>query len=408
MGETGEVPVNTAGTSLRQVAAQQPETVTTEASAQIDPRVYFAAGQFQIKAESIDSDMGHPWRTVHDRGFLAENNFGTIVVGVTYDTNKAQTTEETPFGLLIAEKTSGGQSSSVFIEGLSEKQRGNITDAVNQFVPSLPDEMRHQFIRKIIQEAPNLKDENAIAQKLAKMGLELLPDYANSTSVEQFSQWAEVGGKTPTEEQRAQLAEFTRLVASKMPSDKFFELMKKYQDDLKYTHDPYGTTYQTIFTDMAQWVLDEREDTQRNYPLLKRIRPDQYTVKDKVTQPINSVAELETALAALPVEPMPDTRGKYHANEIPEMVRLESVMGGTGIKTWSVSTSEGRGLPHIFTLTNKFQSDELNIAGNGRDEPIKLIEVGGKFYVSSDGRHRVAALKALGVAEVPAMVIHIT
>lgn len=411
MGETGEIPINVVGAEPKpkvaepvvELAAEPPQKEAEKA--QVDPRDYFVIGKFQKRAEAIDPDKVHPWNTVHYGGLLIENSFGAIAAGETYDTNLAQTSEETPFGLLIAEQTSDGKASSVFVRGMDQNQRGYVMDAIYTIAPSLPDEARHQFVRKIIQEAPTLKDEKVIAEKLARMGLDLLPDFVNTSQVEQIPQWPEVGGRAPTEEQQVQLTEFARLVASKMPSDRFNTRMRKLQDDLRFTDDPYGRNYQTIFTQMTQWVLDEREDTGRNYGLLQREKPDEYPIKDKVTRPICSEDELREALASLPVEQMPDTRGRYRANEAPEMVRLDCVVGGTGIETWSVSTSEGRGFSKILELTRELQSGKARVVG--RNEPIRLIEVDGKYYVESDGRHRIAALKALGVAEVPAMVTHI-
>jgi len=306
--------------------------------------------------------------------------------------------------LLIAEKTSDGQGNSVFVKDLDQNQRGYVINAINTFAPSLPDATRHQFVRLIIQEAPNLKDEKVITEKLARMGLELLPDHANRAA-EALPQWVEAGGQTPSGEQQGELAEFTRLIASKMPHDEFDKRMQKFQDDLRFIDDPYGRNYQTIFIQMSQWVLDGREDTSRNYGILQREKPTEYTIKDKVTHPISSEDELKERLSSLPVEPMPDTRGSSRTDETPEMVKLDQVVGGTGIETWSVSTSGGRGPSKILELTRELQSGNASVAG--RNEPIRLIEADGKYYVESDGRHRTAALKALGVTEVPVMVTHV-
>lgn len=405
MEETGEVPINVAEAAPKPVVVEPTRQVEAKKGVQVDARDYFVIGKFQKKAESIDPNKTHPWNTVHYRSFLAGNNFGVIAVGETYDAEVAQTSKESPFGLLIVERTSDGKASSAFVRGLDQSQRGYVMDAINTIAPSLSDETRHQFIKRIIQEAPTLKDERVIALRLARMGLELLPDFANTSQSEQITQWTEVEGKAPTKEQQAQLAEFTKLVASKMPGDRFTEHMQRFQDDLRFTDDPYGRNYQTIFTQMTQWVLDERGDTQRNYGLLQREKPDEYTINDKVTRPIGSEDELKTALASLPVEPMPDTRGRHRSNEVPEMVRLADIVGGTGIETWEVSTSEGRGFPKIFEFTQEFQKGNASVVG--RNEPIRLIEVDGKFYVEGDGRHRTAALKALGVPEAPALVTHI-
>lgn len=405
MGETEEIPIDVAKTAVKPADVEPARKIETKKDRQVDARDYFAIGKFQKKAESVDQNKSHPWNTVHYGGFLAESDYGTIAVGETYDTHIAQTSEETPFGLLIAERTNDDQGNSLFMRDLDQSQRGYVIDAINTFAPSLPDQARHQFIRILIQEVPNLKGEKVTAEKLAKIGLALLPDLPNNDQPEVQRQWIEIWGKTPTAEQQAQLVNFAQLVASKMPRDAFDQRMQKLQGDLRFIDDPYVRNYQTIFTQMTQWVLDERDDTKRNYDILRRDKPEEYTIKDKVTRPINSEDELEQALASLLVEKMPDTRGRQRGDETPEMVQLDQIVGGSGIETWSVSTSEGRGLSKIFEFTRELQSGNASVAG--RNEPIRLIEVDGKYYVESDGRHRTAALKALGVAQVPVMVTHI-
>lgn len=397
MGETGEVPIE---------VAESAQKVKIEKDVEIDVRDYFALGKFQKRGEAIDPT--HPWNTVRYEGVWIENEFGTIVVGETYDAEVAQTSKEPPFGLLIAEQTKkDGQASSVFIRDLNQSQRGYVMEAIRIIAPCLPDEARHKFIRNIIQELPSLKDEEFIFRRLAEMALELIPDYENIPQAKQTFQWPELKDKTPTEEQQKQLTNFINLVARKMPSDRFAERMEDFfQNDLAFIDDPYGTNYQSIFIEMIQWVLKERKDTQRNSELLKKGRPEEYTIKDKVTRPIRSEEELEKVLRSLPVEPMPDTRGRFRTNKTPELVELDRVVGGTGIETWLVSDSEGRGLTRIFKLALMFQEDEEVSRLLGGIAPIEFIEFNRKYYVG-DGRHRVAALKALGVAKVPAMVTHI-
>lgn len=204
-------------------------------------------------------------------------------------------------------------------------------------------------------------------------GLELLPDYVDNGQAIPQNQWPKVNGKVPTNEQQTQLAKFTRLVASKMPKTKFAELMKKLQNDLMFTDDPYGRNYPAIFIQMTQWVLETREDTPRNYAILQGGKPEEYTIKDKVTRPITSEGELRAILSSLSVKPMPDIRGRHRLNEVPEMVQLDQVVGGPGIESWAViSTSEGRGFPRVWEFVLRFQSGEASASVAGRDEPIRL------------------------------------
>lgn len=337
-------------------------------------------------------------------GLLAENSYGTIAAGLTFDLNYAQTTSENPFGLLITEKVNGRERNSIFVKGLNPEIGNCIFDALRKFVPFLPDAIRHQFVQKVIQEAPNLRNGKIIEEKLARIGLELLPDYPN-LNVGSSVQWQEKGGKMPTEEQIAQLGKFSELVAKKMPKDKFNEKIEALQNDLKFTDDPYGKNYKGFFTQMADWVLRAREDIKPNYEILKREKPEEYTIKDKITRPINSIDELKNILSSLAFEPMPDINSRQISNRAPEMVELEKILGAPVTKSWLVSTSESRGENNIFKLAEAFQTGAYIIGGENKQ--ILITEVDGKYYVDGDGRHRTAALKALGVHEIPAMVSHV-
>ncbi len=97
----------------------------------------------------------------------------------------------------------------------------------------------------------------------------------------------------------------------------------------------------------------------------------------------------------------------YAQQERAEFVPLDKVMGGTGITDWTVSNASGRGVPKILELARALVDGSASVAGRF-NKPIRVFEIGGEYYLESDGRNRTAALKALGVDEVPMMVTHIS
>lgn len=374
----------------------------------LDARDYFAIGKFQKTAELIDPDKTHNWSLVRNPGVFIKSEFGTIVVGETYNAEAMSTNK---FGILIAERDVDGKASSVFLEHLNQSQRIDLMYAIHLIAPCLPDKQRHEFLRKIIQTNEHLREAPFISEIITRMALELLPNHQNSQKNSEFDFVIElppVNGKRPTQEQQKTFVEFARIVASKMPKDKFDENLQKFLDNLPFTTDPYGKNFSTIFFEMTQWVLDVREDTQRKYNILKMEEPDQYPIEDQITTEIHSLSQLESILASLPIEEMPDIRNRVRGNERPEIVSLNNIVGGNGITRWDkISTSEGRGLSHVYELIYKLKQREVSVTGKGGKEPIRLIKIGDKFFVESDGRHRVAALKAMGVDKIPAMVTYI-
>lgn len=120
-----------------------------------------------------------------------------------------------------------------------------------------------------------------------------------------------------------------------------------------------------------------------------------------ITNAIRNKEDLESALQNLPrPEPMPEIKvGMPKA----EFVQLKDVVGGNNMDNWSVSSEQGRGLDKIHSIVESFQNGTLNVNGE-KVPPIQVRKVNGKYYVDGDGRHRVAALKVLGVDKVPMMV----
>lgn len=379
-----------------------PDKSGVEKKSGTDIREYFRATFFQKKAEEIDSNSSHPWNSTVDGGFLAQNDSGVVLAGETYDDKEPQGSKA---GILILGKTADGQISSLFTKNLTKEQRLAVLDEIHTVTPCLPDSLRYLYIQKLIQEIPNISDKTIIQERLATLALDLLPDLPNNSLPFESLDWDKLSTK-PSADQQEQLTTFLSIVGRKMPADKYRERIQRFQDDLRFIDDPFGRNYGDIFTQARQWVLQDRDDTPRNYDLLKRTDPQEYSIKDKITRKIESQDDLENFLETIPIEEMPDVSSKARGAEIAEMVSIDQIVGGANMKKWSISTSEGRGLPRIYQLAKHYSEGSENIAG--KNDPIRVIKVNGKFFVETDGRHRTAALKALGVKEVPMLVAHIS
>ena len=305
--------------------------------------------------------------------------------------------------MLIAERTSDGQNSSIFTNELNQDQRGWVLDSINSTAPRLEDEQRHIYMREVIQIIPSLKDlkDYQIAKKLAEVALKVIPDINTSQTRSFDLAWA---NEQPSTEQRAEIYDFLALVGQKLSPDKLDDRIQQLIDDARWTDDPFGKNYAGIFSGLRDWVMDDR-GMERKFDLMQQPKLAEYKISDEVITPITSEIELRGRLAQLPVEYMPNTTRLPRGKQSAEMVQLVEVVGGSDIKDWTVSASEGRGLSKIYELTTDLQKGYASVAG--KNEPIKVVEIDGKYFVETDGRHRTAALKALGVSEAPMLVTHI-
>ena len=359
-----------------------------------DVRDYFKITIFQKEASQVDEDKSHPWEKVHN-SFYVKNEYGVIVAGECYEGR------DLPLSLLLAEKTVDGQHTSMYHRTLSRQQMGNISNAIDTFTPHLEDKTRHAFIRKIIQLSQEITPEELMAEKTSMCLLDILPDINSSISIEDEPLINSLLEQVD-QEKKIQLGNFLAKAAKKMPVELFREKLKNLNESLVFRHDPFGKFYPQLFFEITEWVINSRDDTKINYSLLQRPELEKYFVKDQVRRTFKSKEELASVLFALPIESFPDIKNKEVGLRHPEMVDLDLLIGGQTIENWNVSTSEGRGLERIFQLATEFQNGTRDVVGRG--DPIDAIKINGKYYVNSDGRHRTAALKALGVKNVPMLV----
>ena len=139
-----------------------------------------------------------------------------------------------------------------------------------------------------------------------------------------------------------------------------------------------------------------------------------FQVGNKVTRRIESVDDLEKIFES-DESPKPEyikpSIDSEFSQPAAEFVPLDQVVGGAdGAKydqTFLVfpkaQEAEGRGRQRVLEIAKSYQEGRpLDPA-----KPQEYYEHKGKYYVTS-GRHSTAALKAMGVPQIPALVTHIT
>jgi hypothetical protein len=367
----------------------------------VDARDYFRDTAFQKEAEELDPDKSHRWQTARGAGVLVRDDYGKVALAETFDAEEPD--RDNRVGLLLAEQDKDGRGSSAYVRNeLNPAIRGRIVDIVNDVSPRLNGENRHTFVRALIQLLPTLEkqSEEVVTETLNTLVLKLVPDHPSGVEANEIPH---IGAANA--QQQEQLVRLITLASKKMSPENFSQRLSQFQDNLQRMDDSFGRNYVNLLSDIRSWVLDSREDTKRNFEALRRTEPIDYLIGDKITREFSSQDELEQILRALPVERMPDITFAQRSRVQAEFVDLERVVGGTGIDNWTVSTSQGRGLEKIYQLSQALKDGSASVVGN--NQPIKVVEMDGKYFVEADGRHRTAALKALGVARAPMLVTHI-
>lgn len=366
----------------------------------VDPREYFKLTMFQKVVEEMDPDKTHPWSAVRSDHLFFENSFGNIFVGGTYD--RRQPYKKRP-GLLIFVKGEDGTITSTYNNDLDQNQRGAIVDILNLAVPHLPGSQAHEFARLVIEDIQNLDNIPNLTSHFAAVALDLVPDNAEPLALTNLVGRLKLPTE-PTDQQSKEMEKFLGKIARKVDRNLFEQKLEELQGWIGHVDEPLGRNYGLLFSDSLKWLFETR-GMERNYQALKRRRLKDYPIKDKVTNPIASSKELLSVLEAVPIETMPRVEPSSQQNPVAELVVLDKVVGGAAIKNWLVSETKGRGPEQIFKLVQAFQNDTTGKAIEY--EPLEVFEVNDKYFVEGDGRHRAAALKALGVAEVPMMVTHL-
>lgn len=129
-----------------------------------------------------------------------------------------------------------------------------------------------------------------------------------------------------------------------------------------------------------------------------------FPVHDLIGRQVGSLEGLKQVLKEEPAEAVPDILDNSQP-WVAEFVSIEKIVGGgVGKIDWSViSKAEGRGIERVWAIIQAIQKGNIDLTGIG--DQLKVKEINGKYYVSQ-GRGRVAALKALKIPFYPMYVKH--
>lgn len=367
-----------------------------------EPREYFRVGVFQKRAEDSDLNIGHRWDLVMEgTDFQVSGEKGLMMMGETFDME----TEPPGFGLLVMSKFGSETVSHAWDRMLNQEVRGRVMDMVRNITPRLNEEQRHEWMKDLIERAGELGEltEAEFVEVMGGLVFESVPDVeleeiGREEMGDLVDQLEGAGGE--------RLERFIKTLSKKVSPEKAKQVLTTLNDNVRRLADPTGKDLPYVMNLYFKGIMDSRDDMEYDYEALGRDPVEMYEVKDQIQQKFKDRGELDVVLSGMDCEPFPYTSHLRESNSVYEIVPIEEIVGGSGMKNWLVSPEESRGPELIYKYVQMAQNGEFKIGGN--QLAMNVIEVDGKYFVYRDGRHRVAALKALGVGEVPMRVIHMS
>ena len=368
-----------------------------------DPRDYLKVSTFQKHAREIDSNIDNPWERYPDGIVWIKKAEHELMMssGIDFDGSCRN--------ILLLSRSPNGEVNSGYLDNLTTQTANFIESTIRIVSRRFPAEKRPIFIKELLENYPKFSnmDHNDIAFKVTLLALDLLPDDPDMKPLEKIIELsASNDGTVPDKWQNSSVQRLMQIVSRKMSRNEFDKKLSQLTKDIEhgYIDHIYGKYFDSIFSYGLDWVVSSRMDIQESDMDLDNKdtgRKSTFPIKDLVKKDIRTVADLQNVLSDEIVKKEPDWDNTKGSDRKVEFVDVVKIVGGNNITDWS---EPDFGIKHVKWMVDNFMNGGIDISVN--DTPIDLKEINGEYYVSGDGRHRTAALKALNVSFIPAVVTH--
>jgi len=252
----------------------------------------------------------------------------------------------------------------------------------DDLLPRTQTDMRFDLVKRVLDIVKREDSELDKALKICGVYLDLLSQVADTHTFSSKD-------------------EFLDKLISLVPESKRNQLQDNITDQIQYNNDPWGISLASTIGSILVEFSNIHEIQFEEIRVDIRKETLEFDLQSRVGNSIKSVDDLHDALKDIPHEVYPiklKVEGKVEA----EMVPLSQIVGGSGLISWdNPSISEGRGKSRVMNFVKAVVEGRSKYLFN---EPIRLLKQGGSYFIN-DGRHRVAAFKALGIDQIPAIVI---
>lgn len=360
-----------------------------------DARDYFADGVKEKLVRTLDPNPDHHWEDAKGDVRIARDGL-KVFEGV------ARHRDGTAGFLIAGERPDGTVcSDEIVVSWQIADQAIELFKTASLYLPielvqahteRLAEYLRHAEHEPLAQITAMMESFFAVLPKDPDaMPLELLPNLPEKHRD---------GG--PTAAQQEAFQKVVRAASAVLPPELLLTKLDAFLADIPYTMNAYQNYFPALLQDIAKWAVVDRPQYPPRYgagdtgDMLSKFAVDKSISRECATQ-----EDAETYLALQAAEPMPPLHRLHGKPRVPEIVPLEKLVGGNGIEDWSrIPTSENRGMKQIWKLMQEMQNGQFDCTL----APMKVAKYQGKYYVDGDGRHRAAALKALGVERAPMLV----
>lgn len=352
-------------------------SMNTEPVPSMSPAVYFRRSLLQLEGIAIAPDKANLWRNTQVDVFCAQESTA-IVAGYVYSTKTSE-----PTRIIVA--IQDGQKFQSEILPLKYDSKNNNIIGVLQFLQYIPLPQRIECTKWIIANAERYSDETKV-----EFYMHILETFSDLRNVPLRQDMYGIL------EEKA-VFESIQAVLNKVPGDKI-----QYVMDTIISERSRDLAISDRLYDVITTVIESRS----MQPVLKSAEPVVYSIKDKITNPFEGDITpqlVQSRLDEIPFTTYPGNRNITYGQA--EFVQLDAIVGGANMESWNnILTENPRGIELVTKYVNDYQNGVMSIGGQRDTDPIHLVKIGNQYWVYSQGRHRISALKALRVKEIPAIV----
>jgi len=261
-------------------------------------------------------------------------------------------------------------------------------------------------IGRFIKENPNYSPEELEIFLIDKV-LDKIPNKESATSAEEvniiladYFEKRELNQDTPKSQKNVE--SILKKMATKLDTEAFSILMEDMRDSTKLYIFDEDFNYSLLLSEgwLAAFIRS------REQGFVTSIETPAFQTINQISRQVNSPEELKTILLNEKFEAIPaGALVKEGSTYQEELVDIVTVVGMSETDSWIVQDIKGsdKGVDNIWKRVEYFKKNDLHYKSENMF--IKGTRVGGKIYVHEDGRNRFAALKALGIKQIPMLVI---
>ncbi len=392
--------------TLSVVTSTSPETATLELASN-DPRDYFRF----TKLQKIGAELwpAHDWTHLKalDTNTCFSGKEGQIIIG---NTNSPEAHIE---GLIYCSRNAQGET-YVYTDQTREHQRRNefAAEFISTYAKYLPAQQRIQVTNSLLEYLKENPEDSltTTCNRFTNNYLDTLLANNPNTQKAEHPLTSKILQAIPDSVEKANIATMIAKCSELMTPDAFEAKLTALVDDLNRTEGIFEGTFNKTFLD---WVVKDELKYRLNFP--DSIEPEvaKYNPHDLVTQNFGADTELQQIMGNMSYEDFPAGSITGTKPDAAEFVDSQDVCGFLGENDTAATDSKGWAMkPEDFARVKSRISDVkadryIHSENNQDTTQIILVKLNGKYWIEN-GRHRMAALKALGIHKIPVIVREVT